>query len=85
MGSNTDDAIDRLFETTLQKFQQAVETSHKRGRRFIHESVALLYYYFMKLDMKRTESYISSPDWLRSKGATINPKNEINNNAFSMQ
>ena len=50
MGSNTDDVIDKLFDTTLQKFQQAIEASHKRGSGFIHESVALLYYYFRKIE-----------------------------------
>ena len=32
--------------------------------------------------MKSTESYIPSPDWLRTKGATINPKNENDNKCF---
>ena len=32
--------------------------------------------------MKRAESYIFSPDWLRSKGATINLKNEKDNKCF---
>ena len=75
MGSNIDDAIDRLFDTLLQRFQQAIETSNKRGSGFTHESVALLYYYFMKIKIQRAESYIKSPEWLENKGATINPKN----------
>ena len=76
MGSNTNDVIDRLFDTLLQRFQQAIETSNERGSGFTHESVALLYYYFQKIDIKRGESYIMSPDWIVSKKATINPKNE---------
>ena len=36
MGSNTDDAIDRLFDTLLQRFQQAIETSNDRGSEFTH-------------------------------------------------
>ena len=32
--------------------------------------------------MKSTESYIPSPDWLRTKGTTINPKNENDNKCF---
>ena len=32
--------------------------------------------------MKSTESYIPSPDWLRTKGETINPKNENDNKCF---
>ena len=75
MGIDTNDTIDRLFDTLLQSFQQAIETLNKRGSGFTHESVALLYYYFMKIKIQRAESYIKSPEWLGNKGATINPKN----------
>ena len=47
-----------------------------------HESVALLYYYFQKVDIRRGESYIMSPNWIVSKKATINPKNEKDNECF---
>ena len=52
MGSDADDIIDKLFDTILQRFQEARETSNERGSEFIHESVGLLYYYFHKTDMK---------------------------------
>ena len=39
-------------------------------------------YYFQKIHIKRDESYIVSPDWIASKKATINPKNEKNNKCF---
>ena len=57
MGSETNNVIDRLFETTWQRFQQAIETLNKRGSRFTHESVFLLYYCFQKIDIRRAESY----------------------------
>ena len=82
MGTDTDGAIDRLFDTTLQRFQQAIETSNDRGSRFNHESVILLHYYFQKKDIRRAESYIKSRDWLVNKGATINPRNENDNKSF---
>ena len=85
MGTDTDCAIDRHFDTTLQRFQQVIETSNDRGSGFTHESVVLLYYYFQKTDIRRAESYIKSPDWLVNKGATINPRNETIIKAFSMQ
>ena len=31
MVSNTDDAIDKIFDTLLQRFQEAMETSNERG------------------------------------------------------
>ena len=82
MGSDTENAIDTLFSTILGRIQQAIETSNERGSGFTHESVALLYYYFQKIDIKRGESYIMSPDWIVSKKATINPKNEKDNESF---
>ena len=82
MGSDTEDAIDELFNTILGRIQQAIETSNERGSRFTHESVALLYYCFQKVDIRRDESYITSPDCIVSKKATINPKNEKDNECF---
>ena len=82
MRTDKDGAINRLFETHLQRFQQVLETSNDRGSGFTHESVALLYYYFHKIDIRRAESCVKSPDWLVSKGATINPKDEEDNKCF---
>ena len=48
MGSDTEDVIDTLFNTILQRYQQAQETSNDKGSEFIPESVELLYYYFQK-------------------------------------
>ena len=79
MGVDTDDAIDRLFDTLLQRFQKATETSNANGSGFTHENVALLYYDFMKIHIKRAESYVKTRDWIAKKGATINPKNEKDN------
>ena len=56
--------------------QQAIETSNERGSGFTHDIVGLLYYQFQRIDITRGESYLVSPDWIASKKATINPKNE---------
>ena len=82
MGSDTENAIDILFNTILEKIQKAMETSNERGSGFTHESVALLYYHFQKIDIRRGESYIIPPDWIVIKKATINPKNEKDNECF---
>ena len=82
MGSDTINVINRLFDTTLQRFQQAIEISIKGGGEFTHESVALLYFYFQKIDITKGESNISSPDCFVNKGATINLRNENDNKCF---
>ena len=56
MGTDTDGAINKLFDTLLQRFQVAIEISNKNRSEFIHESVALLYHYFQKIDTIRAES-----------------------------
>ena len=48
MGSNTEDVIDTLFNTLLQRFQDAQETSNDKRNGFILESVELLCYHFQK-------------------------------------
>ena len=79
MASDIENIIDTLFDTTSERFQQAQETSDDK---VIPESAELFYYYFQKINIRRAESYIISPDWLVNKGVTINPKNENDNKCF---
>ena len=41
-----------------------------------------MYYYFQRIDIRRAESHIISPDWIASKKATTNPKIEKDNECF---
>ena len=78
MGSDTENVIDTFF----QNVQRMQETSNERESEFIPDSVELLEYELHKIDIIRTESYIVYPDWIASKKATINPKNEKDNKCF---
>ena len=82
MGTDTDDTIDRFFDTFLQRFQQGLVTSNDRGSGFTNKNVAFVYYYFQKIVIQRVESFIMSPELIVNKGATINPKNEKDNKCF---
>ena len=82
MRSDTENVIDILFNTLLQNFQRIQETSSERGSEFVPDSVELLEYELHKIDIIRAESYIITPDWIASKKATINPKNEKDNKCF---
>ena len=53
-----------------------------KDSKFVFESVDLLYYSLHKTTLRRGKSYIESPEYLRNKGATINPKNYDENNCF---
>ena len=56
MGSDTNETIDKLFNTLLQRFQKAIVTSQINGSKLTHESVALLYHYVQKINIRRVES-----------------------------
>ena len=49
------------------------------------KNVALLCYYFMKINIRRAKSYIESSEWLKNKGATTNRKIKKIINVSSMQ
>ena len=82
MGSDTENVINTLFNTPLQKFQRIQETSNERRSEFIPDSVKLLGYELHKEDIIRGESYIVSPDWIANKNTTINQKNEKDDKRF---
>ena len=74
MGSETDDIIEELFKSLLQKYQEGLEES-RTGNEFTFDGVDILYYDLNKICLSRGGSYIDSPEWLKNKKGTINPKN----------
>ena len=61
MSSETNDIIEELCESLLQKYQERSEES-MRGSEFIFDSVDLLYYNLQKISINRKGSlYIDSP------------------------
>ena len=77
MRIETDDIINKLFESFLEKYQKGLETKMK-GSQFVLENVNFLYYSLHKISLNRGGSYTDSPEWLKNKGATINPQNKDN-------
>ena len=82
MGNNSKNVIDTLFNTLLKRFQNTQETSNEKGSKFVPDSVELIYYHFQRIDIRRAESCIISPDLIASKKATIHPKNEKDHECF---
>ena len=79
MRSETNDIIEELRKSLLQKYQEGLEES-MIGSKFICDSVHLFYYYLQKTSLNRKRSsYINSSTWLKNKKPTINPKNNDNN------
>ena len=54
MGSETNDIIEELFESLLQKFQKRLEES-TRGSEFLRDSIDLLYYHIQKNKFKKRQ------------------------------
>ena len=73
IGSKTDEDIEDLFKSLLQKYQEQLEDG---GSNFIYDSLDILYYDLHKISVNRGGSYIDSPKWLKDKKATINLKNK---------
>ena len=75
MGSETDEIIEELFKSFLQRYQEGLEES-MRGSEFVFDAVDALYYNLNKISLSRGGSYIDSPKWLKNKKATTNPKKQ---------
>ena len=67
-------SLKKLFQSLLQKYQERLEEK-MRGSEFVFDSDDLLHYKLQKISLNRGGSYIDSPEWLKNKKATINPKN----------
>ena len=72
---NANNVVDEIFESLLSRYQSDLETS-TTGSDFIFDSFQLLYYKCHKTNLIRGGSYIDSPDWIKNKKVTINPKNK---------
>ena len=73
-GSDTNEVIEELFESFLQRHEQNLKEKMK-GSDFELNGVDFLYYDFNKISLNRGGSYIDSPKWLKNNKSTVNPKN----------
>ena len=81
MGGKTNEIIRNLFNSLLRRYQGGLQKS-MRGSEFVFDYVKSLNYIFHKVDLKRSGSYIETPEWLENKGATINCQNDDDNKCF---
>ena len=73
-GSDTDEIIELLFESFFKIYELNLQEKMK-GSDFAFDGVNCFYYDFNKTSINRGGSYIDSPQWLKNKKSTINPKN----------
>ena len=72
--NDVNEGFDKIFKSLRSRYQLNLDSS-MRGSDFTFNSVQLIYYKCHKVNFKRGDSYIDSPDWIKRKKATINPKN----------
>ena len=60
LGYETDEIIEKLFESLLQRYQEGLDTV-MRGSGFIYDGVELLHYKLHKISLNKGGSYIDSP------------------------
>ena len=70
----------RFLDSLKNRYQNNLE-SMKRSE-LVCDYVQLLYYKCHKINPDCSGSYISSPDWIKTKKATINPSNIKDNKCF---
>ena len=80
-GTDTSDAINELIDSFMKRYQEGLETKMKQSS-YIFESIDLLEDHLHKTSLNRGSSYINSPEWIKNKGVTINPKNTKNHMCF---
>ena len=64
VGSETDEIIEGLFKSFLQKYQEGLEES-MRGSEFVYGSFDVLYYNLNKVSLSRGGSYIDPPQMVK--------------------
>ena len=72
IGSDTNEVIEDLFKSLLQRYQENLEEKMK-GSEFSFDGVNAFYYDLNKISLDRGGSHIDSPEWIKNKKATINP------------
>ena len=80
-GDDTNDIIEQLIASFLENYEDPVLES-RNGSGYSYDSVEMLDIHFHKIEIKRGSSYTDSPEWLKNKGATINPRNTKDNRSF---
>ena len=71
--NDTNEVVDKLFESLHSKYEQNLKTS-MRGSDFIFDSVQMMYYKCCKVNFRRGSSYIYYPHWMKKKNSSNKSK-----------
>ena len=65
----------------MEEYQIDLKTKMKRSN-LVFDSIDALYYKLHEISLNRGGSYIYSPEWVKNKKETINPKNKKDDKCF---
>ena len=65
-GTDTSDAVNKLINSFMKRYQEGLETKMKRSS-YIFARIDLLEYHLHKIILNRGSSYIDSPIWIKVK------------------
>ena len=77
IGSETEEVVEKLIMSILQKYQDNLQNKMK-GSDFIFNGINYLCYDLNRITISKGESYIESLKWLKDKKCIINQKNNDN-------
>ena len=80
INDEADEVMKELLESLKKRYQNNLELM--KGSAFAFDYVHLWYYKCHKINLNCGGSYIYSPDWIKSKEATINPINKKDKKCF---
>ena len=76
IGSETSMVVDDLLKSLLNTYQLSLKRKMKKNN-LTYDRVRAFYHKLHKISINRSGgSYTDSPDWIKNKKATINPKNK---------
>ena len=81
-GTDTSDAINKLIDSFIKRYQEGRLETKMKGSSYIFERIDLLEYHLHKISLNRGSSYINSPEWIKNTEVTINQKNTKNHMRF---
>ena len=83
INDEAEEVTKELFQSIKNRYQQNLELMKgMKDSEFVFDYVQFSYYKCYKINTNCCRSYISSPEWINNKKATVSPINEKDNKWF---
>ena len=79
---DTTESVENLIKSLGEHYEEQILVS-REGSNFRYSNIDSLNIHIHEIQLKRGSAYIETPDWIKPKKATTNPKNTHDNYCFS--